>query len=64
MSSAAGATFQDRTLNKVAVCSAVFAGFAYVGYSYARTAFCRKLAKKHGPCKLSSKESREWPRMG
>ncbi|KAK4300919.1 hypothetical protein Pmani_026909 [Petrolisthes manimaculis] len=34
---------QDKTLNKVALCSAVFAGFAYVGYSYAKTAFCRKL---------------------
>lgn len=41
----AGASFQDKTLNKVAVCSAVFAGFAYVGYSYARSAFCRKLYK-------------------
>jgi len=48
MSSAAGATFQDRTFNKVAVCSAVFAGFAYVGYSYAKTAFCRKLGRRHG----------------
>ncbi|KAK7073235.1 Armadillo-like [Halocaridina rubra] len=46
--SSAGGSFQDRTLNKVALCSAVFAGFAYVGYSYARTAFCRKLAKKPG----------------
>ncbi|KAF2347290.1 Armadillo repeat-containing domain, partial [Trinorchestia longiramus] len=45
---AASSTFQDRTLNKVAVCSAVFAGFAYVGYSYARTAFCRKLSRRHG----------------
>ncbi|XP_069979796.1 uncharacterized protein [Penaeus vannamei] len=48
MSSAAGGSLQDRTLNKVALCSAVFAGFAYVGYSYAKTAFCRKLAKKPG----------------
>ncbi|XP_076067231.1 uncharacterized protein LOC143040284 isoform X2 [Oratosquilla oratoria] len=48
MSSAAGGTLQDRTLNKVALCSAVFAGFAYVGYSYAKTAFCRKLARKPG----------------
>ncbi|XP_042206960.1 uncharacterized protein LOC121855860 isoform X2 [Homarus americanus] len=47
MSSAASGSLQDRTLNKVALCSAVFAGFAYVGYSYAKTAFCRKLARKH-----------------
>ncbi|XP_050689786.1 uncharacterized protein LOC126982097 isoform X2 [Eriocheir sinensis] len=47
MSSAAGGSLQDRTLNKVALCSAVFAGFAYVGYSYAKTAFCRKLARRH-----------------
>ena len=52
MSSGCG-TFQDKTLNKVALCSAVFAGFAYVGYSYARTAFCRKLAKKPNSCKLN-----------
>ncbi|XP_068228673.1 uncharacterized protein [Palaemon carinicauda] len=48
MSSAAGGSLQDKTLNKVALCSAVFAGFAYVGYSYAKTAFCRKLARKPG----------------
>nr|XP_045599085.1 uncharacterized protein LOC123758632 isoform X1 [Procambarus clarkii] len=47
MSSAASGSLQDRTLNKVALCSAVFAGFAYVGYSYAKTAFCRKLARRH-----------------
>nr|XP_053644911.1 uncharacterized protein LOC128697305 [Cherax quadricarinatus] len=47
MSSAGGGSLQDRTLNKVALCSAVFAGFAYVGYSYAKTAFCRKLARRH-----------------
>lgn len=50
MSSAAGGSLQDRTLNKVALCSAVFAGFAYVGYSYAKTAFCRKLARRHDLC--------------
>ncbi|XP_066955708.1 uncharacterized protein [Macrobrachium rosenbergii] len=48
MSSAAGGSLQDKTLNKVALCSAVFAGFAYVGYSYAKTAFCRKLARRPG----------------
>merc|ERR1712106_359545 len=48
MSSAAGGSFGDRTLNKVALCSAVFAGFAYVGYSYAKTAFCRKLTVRPG----------------
>lgn len=50
MSSGAGGSLQDRTLNKVALCSAVFAGFAYVGYSYAKTAFCRKLARRHDLC--------------
>lgn len=29
----------DRTVNKIAVCSAVIAGFAYVGYSVCRNAF-------------------------
>ncbi|XP_039297810.1 uncharacterized protein LOC111045931 [Nilaparvata lugens] len=38
----------DKTVNKVALCSAIFAGFAYVGYSVVRTAFCRKLARKDG----------------
>ncbi|XP_059468337.1 uncharacterized protein LOC132192402 isoform X2 [Neocloeon triangulifer] len=42
MSSASG----DKTVNKVALCSAIFAGFAYVGYSVVRTAFCRKLGKR------------------
>ncbi|XP_073999144.1 armadillo repeat-containing X-linked protein 3-like [Rhodnius prolixus] len=38
----------DKTVNKVALCSAIFAGFAYVGYSVVRTAFCRKLGKRDG----------------
>ncbi|GLH08332.1 Armadillo repeat-containing protein 10 [Gryllus bimaculatus] len=38
----------DKTVNKVALCSAIFAGFAYVGYSVVRTAFCRKLGRKDG----------------
>lgn len=38
----------DKTANKVALCSAVFAGFAYVGYSVVRTAFCRKLGQREG----------------
>ncbi|KAF6217175.1 hypothetical protein GE061_001529 [Apolygus lucorum] len=38
----------DRTVNKVALCSAIFAGFAYVGYSVVRTAFCRKLGRREG----------------
>ncbi|KAF4532266.1 hypothetical protein B566_EDAN016448 [Ephemera danica] len=42
MTSASG----DKTVNKVALCSAIFAGFAYVGYSVVRTAFCRKLGRK------------------
>lgn len=40
----------DRTMNKVALCSAIFAGFAYVGYSVVRTAFQRR--RKEGDCKL------------
>ncbi|KAK3922472.1 Armadillo repeat-containing protein 10, partial [Frankliniella fusca] len=45
MSAASG----DKTVNKVALCSAIFAGFAYVGYSVVRTAFCRKLGRR-GEC--------------
>ena len=30
---------QDRNANRVALCSAIFAGFAYVGYAVVRTAF-------------------------
>jgi len=37
----AGST-SDKTVNKVALCSAIFAGFAYVGYSVVRTAFHRR----------------------
>lgn len=40
MASTAGTN--DKTANKVALCSAIFAGFAYVGYSVVRTAFGRK----------------------
>ncbi|XP_063219640.1 uncharacterized protein LOC134529454 isoform X2 [Bacillus rossius redtenbacheri] len=36
----------DKTVNKVALCSAIFAGFAYVGYSVVRTAFCRRLGRR------------------
>ncbi|GAB6029148.1 hypothetical protein CHUAL_004925 [Chamberlinius hualienensis] len=32
----------DKTVNKVALCSAIFAGFAYVGYSVVRNAICRR----------------------
>ncbi|KAL1129696.1 hypothetical protein AAG570_012640 [Ranatra chinensis] len=38
----------DKTVNKVALCSAIFAGFAYVGYSVVRTAFCKKLTRRDG----------------
>ncbi|XP_025198345.1 uncharacterized protein LOC112596777 isoform X1 [Melanaphis sacchari] len=37
----------DHTVNKVAVCSAIFAGFAYVGYSVAKNAFGRRLGRKN-----------------
>jgi len=39
---------EDKTVNKVALCSEIFAGFAYVGYSVVRTAFCRKLGRRDG----------------
>lgn len=48
MSSMANSTPGDKTVNKVALCSAIFAGFAYVGYSVVRTAFCRKLGRREG----------------
>ena len=37
------ASATDRTVNKVALCSAIFAGAAYVGYSVVRQAFGRQL---------------------
>lgn len=37
----------DHTVNKVAVCSAIFAGFAFVGYSVAKNAFGRRLGRKN-----------------
>ena len=36
----------DRNVNKIAFCSAVVAGFAYVGYSVCRTAFSRRRSKR------------------
>jgi len=42
----ASAASGDKTVNKVALCSAIFAGFAYVGYSVVKTAFCRKLGRR------------------
>ena len=36
----------DRSANKIAFCSAVVAGFAYVGYSFVPTAFSRSRKKK------------------
>lgn len=47
----ASAAPNDKTVNKVALCSAIFAGFAYVGYSVVRTAFCRKLGRRDTECK-------------
>lgn len=43
----------DHTVNKVAVCSAIFAGFAYVGYSVAKNAFGRRLGRKSDDGKLT-----------
>lgn len=37
----------DHTVNKVAVCSAIIAGFAYVGYSVAKNAFGRRHGRKN-----------------
>lgn len=36
----------DRTVNRIAFCSAVVAGFAYVGYSVVRNAFSRKKKRR------------------
>lgn len=36
----------DKAVNKVALCSAMFAGFAYVGYSVIRTAFNRRIGQE------------------
>lgn len=47
----ASSSAADRTMNKVALCSAIFAGFAYVGYSVVRTAFQRR--RKEGDGKLT-----------
>ncbi|XP_071440237.1 G-protein coupled receptor-associated sorting protein 2-like isoform X1 [Hetaerina americana] len=48
----------DKTMNKVALCSAIFAGFAYVGYSLVRTAFCRRLARRDGEVNYLDDEPR------
>ena len=39
------ASASDKTVNKIAICSAIFAGVAYVGYSYVKNAFSRSLKK-------------------
>ncbi|KAI5695382.1 hypothetical protein M8J76_016108 [Diaphorina citri] len=41
-----GPSANDRAVNKVALCSAMFAGFAYVGYSVIRTAFNRRIGQE------------------
>uniref|UniRef100_A0A8D8URC8 Armadillo repeat-containing protein 10 n=1 Tax=Cacopsylla melanoneura TaxID=428564 RepID=A0A8D8URC8_9HEMI len=48
-----GASTNDKAINKVAVCSAMFAGFAYVGYSVIRTAFNRRIGQ--------DKQEQEYP---
>lgn len=40
-----GPSANDKAVNKVALCSAMFAGFAYVGYSVIRTAFNRRIGQ-------------------
>ncbi|OXA52525.1 armadillo repeat-containing protein 10 isoform X2 [Folsomia candida] len=52
----AGSSTTDRTVNKVALCSAIFAGFAYVGYSVVRTAFHRR--RKEGDLSYPEGEAR------
>lgn len=47
-SASGGGPSQDKTVNKVALCSAIFAGFAYVGYSVVRTAFHRRRREGDG----------------
>lgn len=39
---------QDKTANRVALCSAIFAGFAYVGYAVVRQAFGGRKVNSHG----------------
>ena len=41
----AAALNQENTTNRIALCSAIFAGFAYVGYAVVRQTFGRKLEK-------------------
>ena len=36
---------QDKTTNRIALCSAIFAGFAYVGYAVVRQTFGRRLER-------------------
>ena len=58
------ASATDRTVNKVALCSAIFAGCAYVGYSVVRQAFGRQLIPgvhvrggRRGKSKLKKRKS-------
>lgn len=53
MTTSASAT--DRTVNKIALCSAIFAGAAYVGYSVARQAFGRSFQPPHRMGSLGSR---------
>ena len=39
---------QDKTANRVALCSAIFAGFAYVGYAVVRQAFGGRKVTSNG----------------
>ncbi|CAG7785228.1 unnamed protein product [Allacma fusca] len=57
MASGSG-TGTDRAVNKVAICSAIFAGFAYVGYSVVRTAFHRRRREGVGEVSYPEGEAR------
>ena len=49
-------TSSDHTVNKIALYSALFAGVAYVGYSYVKDSFGKPRKHKKG------KQSIEYPR--
>jgi hypothetical protein len=57
MTTSASAT--DRTVNRVALCSAIFAGCAYVGYSVVRQAFNRNLVATGGGRRRGRKNRRK-----
>lgn len=58
-SSSSGGGSADKTVNKVALCSAIFAGFAYIGYGLVRTSFHRRRRERDGKLiTITHKQSR------